>query len=103
MDLVIPLALILLGLGSWLLARQRLHIGGARPVPRLLSGFIALFGVVCALYASAELVFAVADAGIAVLLDPPLMFFAFAFVILGGWCAIAGVMNLTRSGRQNVP
>jgi hypothetical protein len=102
--LLAPIGLILLSLSSWLLARPRLHIRpNALAVPRLLSGLIALFGVVCAVFACAELVSAFADAGLVVLLDPSLMFVALAGVILGMWCAIAGVTNLARSGRQSAP
>jgi hypothetical protein len=103
-QLFVPLALTLLGLSSWLLARPRLHIRpNALPAPRLLSGLIALFGVVCAVFASAELAFAFAEAGLVVLLDASLMFVALAGVILGVWCAIAGTTNLARSSRQNAP
>jgi hypothetical protein len=102
--LFVPLGLTLLGLSSWLLVRPRLHIRpNAFPVPRLLNGFIALFGVVCAIFASAELASAFADAGLVVLLDASLMFVALAGVILGVWCAIAGTTNLARSSRQNAP
>ena len=100
-QLFVPLVLTLLGLSSWLLARPRLHVRpNALAVPRLLSGLIALFGVVCAVIACADLVSAFADAGLLVLLDPPLMFAALAAVILGVWCAIAGTTNLARSSRQ---
>jgi hypothetical protein len=103
-SLFVPLGLTLLGLSSWLLARPRLHIRpNAIPVPRLVSGLIALFGVVCAIFASAELAFAFADAGLVVLLDASLVFVALAGVILGVWCAIAGTTNLARSSRQNAP
>ena len=103
-ELLVPLGLTLLGLSSWLLARPRLHIRpNALPVPRLLSGFIALFGVVCAVFACAELAFAFAEAGLVVLLDASLMFVALAGIILGVWCAIAGATNLARSSRQNPP
>ncbi len=103
-QLFVPLALTLLGLSSWLLARSRLHSRpDALPVPRLLSGLIALFGVVCAVFACAELAFAFADAGLVVLLDASLMFVTLAGVILGVWCAIAGTTNLARSSRQNAP
>ena len=103
-QLFVPLGLTLLGLSSWLLARPRLHIRpNAIPVPRLLSGLIALFGVVCAVLAGADLVSAFAEAGLAVLLDASLVFVALAAVILGVWCAIAGTTNLARSSRQNAP
>ena len=96
-QLFVPLALTLLGVSSWLLARPRLHIRpNALPVPRLLSGLIALFGVVCAVFACAELVAAFADAGLVVLLDASLMFVALAGVILGAWCAIAGTAQAAR-------
>jgi hypothetical protein len=76
-QLFVPLGLTLLGLSSWLLARPRLHIRpDALPVPRLLSGLIAFFGVVCAVFACAELASAFADAGLVVLLDASLMFVA---------------------------
>src|SRR6478609_1198412 len=69
-QLFVAVGLTLLGLSSWLLARPRLHIRpNALPVPRLLSGLIALFGVVCAVLACAELVSAFAEAGLAVILD----------------------------------
>jgi hypothetical protein len=103
-QLFLPLGLTLLGLSSWLLARPRLYIRpNALPVPRLLSGLIALFGVVCAVFAGAELASAFADAGLVVLLDASLMFVALAGVILGVWCAIAGTTNLARSSRSNAP
>ena len=103
-ELLVPLGLTLLGLSSWLLARPRLHIRpNALPVPRLLSGLIALFGVICAVFSGAELASAFADAGLVVLLDASLMFVALAGVILGVWCAIAGATNLARSSRQNPP
>ena len=103
-QLFLPLGLTLLGLSSWLLARPRLHIRpNALPAPGLLSGLIALFGVVCAVFACAELASAFADAGLVVLLDVSLMFVALAGVILGVWCAIAGTTNLARSSRQNAP
>ena len=90
-QLFLPLALTLLGLSSWLLARPRLHIRpNVLPVPRLLSGPIALFGVVCAVFSCAELASAFADAGLVALLDASLMFVALAGGILGVWCAIAG-------------
>ena len=100
--LFVPLGLTLLGVSSWLLARP--YVGpNALPVPRLLSGLIAVFGVVCAIFASAELASAFADAGLVVLLDASLMFVALAGVILGVWCAIAGTTNLARSSRHNAP
>src|SRR6476620_8693047 len=103
-QLVVPLGLTLLGLSSWLLARPRLHIPpNALPVPRLLSGLIAFFGVVCAVFACAELASSFADAGLVVLLDASLMFVALAGVILGVWCAIAGTTTLARSSRENAP
>jgi hypothetical protein len=103
-QLFVPLGLTLLGLSSWLLARPRLHIRpDALPIPRWLSGLIALLGVVCAVFAGAELTAAFADAGLVVLLDASLMFVALAWVILGVWCAIAGTTNLARSSRQNAP
>jgi len=103
-ELLVPLGLTLLGLSSWLLARPRLHMrSNALPVPRLLSGLIALFGVICAVFSGAELASAFADAGLVVLLDASLMFVALAGVILGVWCAIAGATNLARSSRQNPP
>jgi len=96
-QLFVPLGLTLLGLSSWLLARPRLRIRpNTLPVPRLLSRLIALFGVVCAVFACAELASAFADAGLVVLLDASLMFVALAGVILGVWCAIAGTTNLAR-------
>ena len=96
-QLFVPLGLTLLGLSSWLLARPRLHIrADALPVPRLLSGLIALFGTVCTVFACAELAFAFADAGLVVLLDASLMFVALAGVILGVWCAIAGTAQVAR-------
>jgi hypothetical protein len=60
---------------------------------RLLNGFFALFGLSCALLAGAEFVAAFADAGLAALLDVPLVF----IWALGMWCAIASTANLVRS------
>ena len=103
-QLFVPLGLTLLGLSSWLLALPRLHIrADALPVPRLLSGLIAFFGVICAVFACAELASAFADAGLVVLLDASLMFVALAEAILGVWCAIAGTTTLGRSSRENAP
>jgi hypothetical protein len=104
-QLFVPLGLALLGLSSWLLARPRLRIRpSARPISRLLSGLIVFFGVVCAVFACAELVSAFADAGLVVLLDASLIFVALAGVILGVWCAIAGTTNLVaRSSREDAP
>ena len=96
-QLLVPLGLTLLGLSSWLLARPRLRISpNALRVPRLLSGLIAFFGVVCTVFACAELASAFADAGLVVLLDASLMFVALAGVILGVWCAIAGTTSALR-------
>jgi hypothetical protein len=97
-QLVVPLALFLLGLLSWMLALPRLRPGSGRVVAsKPVSGSIALCGLFWAMFASAELVTAIADAGLAALLDVSLMLVALLSIVLGAWCAVAGTGNLLRS------
>jgi hypothetical protein len=60
-------------------------------------GSIALCGLFFAIFASAELVTAIADAGLVALLDVSLMVVALLSIVLGVWCAVAGTGNLPRS------
>jgi hypothetical protein len=97
-QLVVPLALFLPGLLSWMLALPRLRPGSGRVVAsKPVSGSIALCGLFFAMFASAELVIAIADAGLAALLDVSLMLVALLSIVLGAWCAVAGTGNLLRS------
>jgi hypothetical protein len=97
-QLVVPLALFLLGLLSWMLALPGLRLGsGGVVVSKPVSGSIALFGLFFAMFASAELVTAIADAGLVALLDVSLMLVALPSIVLGAWCAVAGIGNLLRS------
>jgi hypothetical protein len=97
-QLVVPLALFLLGLLSWMLALPRLRPGSGRVVAsKPVSGSIALCGLFWAMFVSAELVTAIADAGLAALLDGSLMLVALLSIVLGAWCAVAGTGNLLRS------
>jgi hypothetical protein len=97
-QLVVPLALLLLGLLSWMLALPRLRQGsGGVVASRPVSGAIALCGLLLAMLASAELVTSIADAGLVALLDVPLMLVALLSIVLGAWCAVAGTGNLLRS------
>jgi hypothetical protein len=96
--LVVPLALFLLGLLSWMLALPRLRLGsGGVVASKPVSGSIALCGLFFAMFASAELVTAIADAGLVALLDVSLVLVALLSIVLGGWCAVAGTGNLLRS------
>jgi len=97
-QLVVPLALFLLGLLSWMLALPRLRPGSGRVVAsKPVSGSIALCGLFFAMVASAELVTAIVDAGLAALFDVSLMLVALLSIVLGAWCAVAGTGNLLRS------
>jgi hypothetical protein len=96
-QLVVPLALILLGLLSWMLALPRLRPGsGGVVASKPASGPIALGGLFFVVYASAELVTAFADAGLVALVDVSLMLVALLSIVLGAWCALAGTGNLLR-------
>jgi hypothetical protein len=97
-QLVVPLALSLLGLLSWMLALARLRPGKGRVLAsKPMSGFIAVCGLLFAMFACAELVSAIADAGLVAFLDVTFMLVALLSVVLGAWCAVAGVGNLLRS------
>ena len=96
--LVVPLALVLLGLLSWMLALPRLRPGsGGVVASKPVSGSIALCGLFFAMFASAELVTAIAAAGLVVLLDVSLMLVLLLSIVLGAWCAVVGTGNLLRS------
>lgn len=97
-QLVVPLALVLLGLLSWTLALPRLRVGsGGVVASKPISGSIALCGLFFAVFASAEIVTAIADAGLGALFDLSLMLVALLSIVLGAWCAVAGTGNLLRS------
>ena len=51
------------------------------------------------MFAFAELVTAIADAGLVALLDVSLMLVALLSIVLGAWCAVAGTGNLLRLSR----
>jgi hypothetical protein len=98
--LATPLALALLGFLSWTLALPRLRIVSSRlAASTTLNGFIALCGVLSVLFAGAELVTAIADAGLIALLDVYLVLTGLCFIVLGTWCAVAGAGNLLGSRR----
>ncbi|GKT07545.1 hypothetical protein [Desulforhabdus sp. TSK] len=97
-QLVVPLALSLLGLLSWVLALPRLGLKTGRVVAsKAVNGLIALCGSLFAMFACEELVTAFDDAGLVALLDVPLMLVAVLSIVLGAWCAVAGTGNLLRS------
>ena len=103
-QLVVPLALSLLGLWSWVLALPRLGLETGRVVAsKPVNGLIALCGLFFAMFACEELVTAIDDAGLVVLLDVPLMLVAVLSIVLGAWCAVAGTGNLLRSNRGVPP
>ena len=96
--IVAPLALALLGFLSWILALPRFRISSSGlATSRVLNGFIALCGAFSVLFAGAELVSAIADAGLIALLDVYLVLAGLCFIVLGTWCAIAGAGNLLAS------
>jgi hypothetical protein len=97
-QLVVPLALSLLGLLSWVLALPRLGLeAGGVVASKPVNGLIALCGLFIALFACEELFTAIDDAGLFALLDAPLMLVAVLSIVLGAWCAVAGTGNLLRS------
>ena len=99
-QLVVPLVLFLLGLLSWMLALPRLRLGsGGLMASKQVSGTIALCGLFFAMFAFAELVTAIADAGLVALLDVSLVLVALLSTVLGAWCAVAGTGNLLRLSR----
>jgi len=98
----VPFALALLGILSWLLALSRLQKQFNRlQTSRVLNALFALFGMLCALIAGADLVSALADAGVAALLDVSLLFIGLSAIVLGTWCAVAGTTNLARANRHD--
>ena len=100
----VPLALALLGILSWLLALSTLQKRSNRlQTSRVLNALFALFGMLCALLASAELVSALAEAGVAALLDVSLLLVGLSFIVLGAWCAVAGTTHLARANRHDAP
>ena len=98
----VPLALALLGILSWLLALPTLQKrSNGLQTSRVLNAVVALFGMLCVLIAGADLVSALADAGVAALLDVSLLLVGLSVIVLGTWCAIAGTTNLARANRHD--
>src|SRR2546426_11762501 len=82
-QLVVPLALFLLGLLSWMLALPRLRLGsGGLMASKPGSGSIGLCGLFFAMFGFAELVTALADAGPAGLPDASRMLAALRSIVL---------------------
>ena len=98
----VPLALASLGILSWLLALSTLQKrSNGLQTSRVLNALFALFGMLCALIAGADLLSALADAGVAALLDVSLLLVGLSAIVLGSWCAVAGTTNLARANRHD--
>ncbi len=92
--LILPAALVVLGLASWLIALPKLPLSGRiRRAPRFVVAVAGLVGGLMALYVCADFVSAFVDAGWAILADSVILLFAL-FGGLGSWCALTAAREV---------